>query len=262
MNARKKSLQDPLDKVLESNLADRIAELELQVAELRRDVALLKQLSEWPLFADESEELKRKKKPGPKEKISDEVLFHYRDGLILWLDRFWSWLGDRLSAASTIEQVRTIFEAVAEEPELRPEWQKRLLENIAALHEFLCSERFGKALPEATAMDALNLPLNNEKRHRAANQFPSRQIANAMAGVPDLSWRRSLDRCTAHPSGAYVPVSMDMYYRNKYNIPISEDLDLTGASCPVPKPLPTVLAPLAMTRIAARNRNNIVSTKR
>jgi hypothetical protein len=242
MNARKKSLQAPLDKVSENAPLDRIAELERQVAELRRAVALLKQLAGWPVFSDGSEELERKKKPGPKERISDEVLFDYRDALILWLERFWSWLEDRLSAASTIEQVRAIFEAVAEQPQLRPEWQKRLLENIAALHEFLGTERFGKTLPEATATDALNLPLHNEKRHRAANQFPSRQIANAMAGVPDLSWRRSLDRCTAHPSGAYVPVSMDMYYRDKYNIPTSEDLDLTGASCPVPKPLPTVLA--------------------
>lgn len=242
MNARKKTSQAPLDKVLENDPWDRISELEHQVSELRRDVALLKQFSGWPVFADESEEPERRKKPGPKEKISDEVLFHYRDGLVLWLERFWSWLEDRLLAASSIEQVRTLFEAVAEEPELRPEWQKRLLENIAALHEFLGTERFGKTLPEATAMDALNLPLNNEKRHRAANQFPSRQIANAMAGVPDLSWRRSLDRCTAHPSRAYVPVSMDMYYRDKYRIPMHKDLDLTGASCPVPKPLPTVLA--------------------
>ena len=69
--------------------------------------------------------------------ISNEVLFHYRDGLIRWLDRFWSWLEDRLSVASTIEQVRTLFEAAAEEPELRPEWQRRLLENVVALHEFL-----------------------------------------------------------------------------------------------------------------------------
>ncbi len=133
MNARKKSLQGPLDKVSENDPSDRIAELERQVAELRRDVALLKQLSGWPLFADGSEELERKKKPGPKEKINDEVLFHYRDALILWLERFWSWLEGRLSAASTIEQVRAIFEAVAEEPELRSEWQKRLLENITVL---------------------------------------------------------------------------------------------------------------------------------
>ncbi len=99
-----------------------------------------------------------------------------------------------------------------------------------------------KTLPEATAMDALNMPLNNEKRHRAANQFPSRQIANAMADVPDVSWRSSLDRCTAHPSGAYVPVSMAMYYRDKYNIPISEDLDLTGPHALCRNPLSTVLA--------------------
>lgn len=108
-----------------------------------------------------------------------------------------------LNVASAAHEVNNFAESLT-----NLVWQKRLLENVAALHEFLGSEHFGKTLPQATAMDALNLPLNNEKRHRAANQFPSRQIANAMAGVPDLSWRRSLDRCTAHPSRAYVPVSM------------------------------------------------------
>lgn len=257
MHARK-----VLDKVLENNPPDRIAELERQVAELRRDVALLKQLSDWPVFADESEELKHKKQPGPKEKISDEVLFHYRDGLIRWLERFWSWLEDRLLAASTIEQVRAIFEAVAEEPELRPEWQRRLLESVAALHEFLGSERFRKTLPKGTVIDALNMPLNNARRDRAANQFPSRQIANAMADVPDIGWRRSIDRCAAQPSKAYVPVSIDMYYRDKYNIPIPEELDLTGASCPVPKPLSTVLARSSVDTNSRVQPQNTVSTEK
>ncbi len=45
-----------------------------------------------------------------------------------------------------------------------------------------------------------------------------------MAGVPDLSWRRSLDRCTAYPSEAYVPVGLDMFYRDRYSIPMLEDL--------------------------------------
>jgi hypothetical protein len=243
MNARKKNSQGPLDKDLENQQPpDRIAELERQVAKLQRDVAMLKQLSGWPLFPDEDDELEEKRKPGPKEKISDEVLFHCRDGMVLWLERYWSWLEDRLLTARTVEQVIAILEAVAEEPELRPEWQKRLLENPAALHDFLCSKRFRKTPPKTTVIQALNLDWKDKGRPRAANQFPSRQIANAMAGIPDIGWRRSLDRCSTQPSRASVPVNLDMFYREKYSIDAPKDWDLTGASCPVPKPLQTVLA--------------------
>ena len=241
MNARRKNLLRRLDKVSENQPPDRIAELERQVAELQRDVALLKQWSGWPLFTSEDDELKENKKPGPKEKISNEVLFHYRDAMVLWLERYWSWLEDHLLSARTVERVKAILEAVAEEPELRPEWQKRLLENTAALHQFLCSERFRKTPPKATVIQALNLDWKDPERPRAANQFASRQIANAMAGIPDIGWRRSLDRCSAHPSKASVPVSMDMFCRDRYGLYAPRDWDLTGASCPVPKPLELVL---------------------
>jgi hypothetical protein len=243
MNARKKNRQGPLDKVSENQPPDRIAELERQVARLQKDVALLKRFSGWPLFAHKGNAPKEKKKPGPKEKISDEVLVHYRDGLVLWLERFWPWLEERLLRATTREQVSAILHAVAEEPDLRPAWQNRLLQNAAALCEFLWDERFRKTLPKATVTDALTLPWEKEKRKRAANQFPTRQIANAMAGVPDIGWRRSLDRCSAHPPKTYVALNLDMFYRDRYGIPVPEDRDLTGMSCPVPKPLQPVLAP-------------------
>lgn len=243
MNARKKNRQEPLDKVSENQPPDRLAELERQVARLQKDVALLKRFSGWPLFAHKSNELEKKKKPGPKEKISDEVLFHYRDGLVLWVERFWPWLEDRLLGARACEQVRAVVEAVAEEPNLRQEWQERLLQNAAALCEFLWDERFRKTLPKATVTAALTLPLEDEKDQRAANQLPARQIANAMAGVPDIGWRRSLDRCSAQPSKTYVALNLDMFYRDRYGIPVPEDRDLTGMSCPVPKFLQPVLAP-------------------
>ncbi len=243
MNMRKKKSQAPPARDLENpQPPDRLAELERQVAELQRDVAMLKRLSGWPLFAVEDDEPEEKRKPGPREKISDEVLFHYRDGLVLWLEGYWSWLERRFLAVSTVEQVRAILEAVAEVPDLRSEWQMRLLENATALHEFLCSERFRKTLPKATVMQALNLAWNDEGRLRAANHFPSRQISNSMAGIPDIGWRRSLDRCSAQPSKASFPVNMDMFYREKYAIDAPKDQDLTGASCPVPKPLQTVSA--------------------
>lgn len=241
MNARKKNSQKPLDKVLEKQPPHRIAELERQVARLQKDVALLKRFSGWPLFANKDAP-KEKKKPGPTENISDEVLVHYRDNLVLWLERFWPWLEERLLGATTREQVSAILQAMVEEHDLRPEWQERLLQNAAALCEFLWHERFRKTLPKATVTDALTLPLEKEERKRAANQFPTRQIANAMAGVPDISWRRSLDRCSAKPSITYVALNLDMFYRDRYGIPVPKDRDLTGASCPVPKPLQPVLA--------------------
>ena len=119
-----------------------------------------------------------------------------------------------------------------------------MLQNAAALREFLWDERFRKTLPKATVTDALTLPWEDERRRRAANQFPSRQIANAMAGVPDISWRRSLDRCSAQPSIAFVAVNMDMFYRDKYGIPTPKDRNLTGESCPVPKTPPAGFGPL------------------
>ncbi len=63
-----------------------------------------------------------------------------------------------------------------------------------------------------------------------------------MAGVPDIGWRRSLDRCSAQPSIAYVAVNLEMFYADRYGIPMPKDRDLTGVSCPVPKPLQPVLA--------------------
>lgn len=134
--------------------------------------------------------------------------------------------------------VRAVFEAIAEEPELRPEWQRRLLQNASALHEFLWSERFRKTpLPRATMLNALNLDAEAETRQRAANQFPTRQIANAMAGLPEISWRTSLDRCSAQPSIDYVAVNLDLFYRDRYAIPMPKDRDYTGALCPIPRPV-------------------------
>jgi hypothetical protein len=132
---------------------------------------------------------------------------------------------------------------LSQEPDLRRNWQKRLLPNPAALFDFISDERFRKTkLPMATVKDALTLPVDDDRRRRAANQFPARQIANAMAGVPDIGWRRSLDRCSAKPSGTYLAVNTDLYYRRVYGLPIPGALDLTRAYSPVPKPREPVLA--------------------
>src|SRR5712691_10852450 len=226
MNARKKTLQRPLDTVSQNQPPDRINELERRVAELEKEVAVLKRLGGWPPFGEETKPAK-KKKPGIEKKIADEVLFHYRDGLILWLEPIWPWMVERLLAAGTAEGISAVLESVAEEPDLRPEWQKRLLQNPAVLLEFIWDERFRKMLPKTTVSDALTLPWDDTRRRRAANQFPTRQIANAMVGVPDIAWRTSLDRCFEQPSTMFVALNLDMYYRDLYDIPAPENRDLT-----------------------------------
>jgi len=138
-------------------------------------------------------------------------------------------------------RLEAILEAVAPDPDYRAYWQDRILQNTAALFEFLWDERFRKTLPKATVTDALT-SWEHKRRKRAANQLPTRQIANAMAGVPDIAWRTSLDRCAGQPSAVFIALNMDMYYRELFGIPAPKDRDLTGLSCFVPKSLQTILA--------------------
>jgi hypothetical protein len=239
MNARKKRSSKPLDKGLPKPSPSPFEELERRVAALEKNVALLKSVSALPFCADEVTE-NEKKKSGAKQKISDEDLFCNRDGLIQWLEPIWPWMEDRILAARNSEHIRALLEAVAEMPE-RPPWQRRLLQNVAAFFEFLRDERFRKTLPRATVVGALTLPWEDEKRKRAANQLPTRQIANAMAGVPEIAWRTSLDRCSDQPAEPLIALNLDMYYREEFDIPAPQDRNLTGSFCPVPKSLQPVL---------------------
>jgi hypothetical protein len=133
--------------------------------------------------------------------------------------------------------VAVILEAIADEPEQRPVWQQRLLKNAAVLHKFLFDERLRKTeLPEPTVLNALIWPRENEKCIRAPNQLPTRQIANAMAGVPDIAWPTSLGRCSERPSEVRVALNLDLYYRDKYGLPASQESVFPGMRSPVPKP--------------------------
>ena len=90
--------------------------------------------------------------------------------------------------------------------------------------------------------DALIQLVDDDIRKRAANHFPARQIANAMAGVPDISWRRSLDHCSANPSTIPVDIITDLYFRELYGLPIPGPSVLALAYSPLPRPLPPILA--------------------
>ena len=227
-------MREPIDKSA-GRTSKRIAELERRILRLEADVAWLKSANPSPLLENVVIEVEQKKR-GRKEKISDAVLFSYRDGLILWLERAWPWLKDRIFTAKTPEQLKAILEAIAEEPDSRPDCQKRLLQHSDQLLDFIWHQKFTKKeLRSATVTDALTLSWNDEERGRAANHFPTRQIANAMAGVPEISWSRSLDRCYVSPSTAYFSLITEMYYREIYGMAMPEERYLMNQWAPVPK---------------------------
>jgi len=241
MNARKKKSRRPLDKVLADQPPDRITELERRVLQLEKDVALLKGVS-GSLFFNKVSSEPTTKKPGIKPRLSDEELLGHRDGLILWLEPVWPWLAERLAAARTVEQVAALLEAIADDdPEQRPRRQRRLLQSAAALFAFLLDGKYRKIeLARSEVTVALSWPWENEKPRRAANQLPTRQIANAMAGVPDIAWSTSRDRCAKKPSEVRVALNLDLYYRDKYGLPASQEPILPGTRSPVPKPYQTI----------------------
>jgi len=118
---------------------------------------------------------------------------------VSWLEEVWPEIVKPLLAADDPSEVAAIFSKVARPKDLQPPWQSRFLAHLSDLRDFLRSEKFRIKPPKQTAIDALNRPAQDEKQKRAANRLPTRQIANAMAGLPELEWRTSLDKCSRNP---------------------------------------------------------------
>jgi hypothetical protein len=198
------------------DLETRIAELEQQVVALTERVDRLDGVIPVQYFmrSDATEA----KKPGPDKSIEDDELFRSRDGLVGWLEGVWSEIAQLLFATQDPRRVVAILKSVARPKDAQPLWQSRFLQHPARLLDFLDSEKFRKKPPRKTVLDALGVVLEDERRKRAANRLPTRQIANAMAGVPKLSWRTSLDRCSKNPCRYLVTESTAQHYRAMYGI--------------------------------------------
>jgi len=223
LNARKESqdklltgISDDAQKSLEAKLAS----LEARVAELEEKVDRLEGIAPSYYYGGTDNS---KKKPGPDKSIEDVELFRHRDGLVGWLEDVWPQIVKPLLAADDPSEVAAIFNKVARPKDLQPPWQSRFLAHPSDLLDFLRSEKFRIKPPKKTVIDALNLSVEDEKRRRAANRFPTRQIANAMAGLPELEWRTSLDRCSKDPCSNLVALNTDRHYRAMFSIPVPED---------------------------------------
>lgn len=160
-----------------------------------------------------------KKKPGPAQTIRDEYLFDNRMGLTLWLERVWPEISPELRKPKTGREMLSVLERFANPTENRRPYEKRLLANPDELLDFVRNRRFNKKPPKQTLVNALTARKWDEDAWKAASRFPPRQIANAMAGVPDIDWRTSLDRCSKCPLELSVGGRTSEYYRKLYGLP-------------------------------------------
>lgn len=199
----------------EKPLERRIANLEARAEQMQEEIDRLSGVV--PAHIQEALDSIGKKHRGPQKKMDDTELLLNRDNLVQWLEEHWPKVVNQLLSAKKPPEVALALRPIATAREIRPEWQKRIVGHPAKLLEFLRSEKFRRRPPRKTVADALRLH-HSEQRQRAANRLPTRQIANAMAGVPKLKWRTSLDKCSRNPCSAQVGHNTKMYYRTIFRI--------------------------------------------
>jgi hypothetical protein len=132
-------------------------------------------------------------KRGRKSRVSDDDLFGNRNALIGFLENNWPeivTLFKNPGAKETFVIVLKAHPLFLSDPAQRNWEREHILKHAEDLWNFLDSGRY---------------------------HGDPRQIANALAGVPVLSWRRSLDRC----SQIQVPMSIHLramrdYLRRKF----------------------------------------------
>jgi len=211
----------------EKSLETRVAKLEAGLATLEARIEQMQEeidraLGRVPKNIQEAIDNIGKKHPGPNKKVDDTELELNRNNLIVWLEEHWPRIVKPLLAASkpdgTPREVAAVLRPIAAARDIRPTWQKAIVEHPAKLREFLQSKKFRIKPPKKTVAEALAV-YHSEQRDQAANRLATRQVANAMAGVPKLKWRTSLDKCAKNPSSLSVGYNTAGHYRTLFGLP-------------------------------------------
>jgi len=212
-----------------NSLETRVAQLEARIAALETRVAGMQEEIDRasgaaPAAFLDAMDAATKKHPGPRKQMDDTELLLNRDNLVLWLEEHWPKIATPLLTAKNSVEVAAVLTPIAAAPDIRSTWQRQVMDHPAVLLEFLRSKKFRRKPPKKTVVNALRLH-HSETRDRAANRLPTRQIANAMAGLPKLKWRTSLDKCSKHPSSSSVGHNTAAYNRTVYAADISQASD-------------------------------------
>jgi len=219
---------------LTSIAKNRLTSLEEKVIELEARLQYVEtNLGIDTLIPEEKPEKRRGPLPFP-----DEILFETRDRYVDWLEYNWPELRPRLFAAiekGTAQMEEALKWCAGAEEQWTPT-VRALIGTAPQLADYVRSDRLRKRPPKLTVTAALNRGYEDPKRMKSAARLPTRQIANAMAGVPSLDWRTSLDRCSANPSRLLVGKKTEEYYRELYGIPAPKRIQrLSETSESVPK---------------------------
>jgi hypothetical protein len=206
------SLSENQEKSLES----RVAALEAQIAGMQEEIDRLSGFA-VPTPIQQAIDSIGKPRTDRRKKIDGTELLLNRDNLVRWLEEHWPKIVNALLAAKNPRQICAVLEPIAAPIDIRPTWQVGIIDNPAELLEFLRSNKFRRKPPKKTITDALAL-YKSEQRQRAANRLPTRQIANAMAGIPKLRWRTSLDKCFQNPCSYRVGHNTATRYRSMFSI--------------------------------------------
>jgi hypothetical protein len=147
-------------------------------------------------------------KRGRKPKLDPELLIRRRDTLIWFLEDHWPQVESRLVKAKRDDDFREALRPVL-----------TISSEIAGTLDFrglarLYKENRLRKIPSRQMLKAF--ALKNKSVPSIFNNLPSRNLANALAGVPNISCRTSLEECAKTPSQRRPAVKMWMHYWNKY----------------------------------------------
>ena len=82
-----------------------------------------------------------------------------------------------------------------------------------ALFDFIRSGRYRRRVSAETLRLISMWTVGDSAFDEAASKLPTRQIANALAGVPELAWRTSLDRCQKTHCWHWVAPATEKFYK-------------------------------------------------
>jgi len=183
-----------------TGLIERVARLEVRLVAVEKQVATSDDDGLQDFFKkqcgyrgdDDNDAAKPELVPvkrGRRPRIPREELEQRRDDLVQFIEIRWPDLVDYLKRRRSKESLLQAIKNAS--PGAESNWPYRhMTEHIGALCEFLQSGRY-KGEP--------------------------RQIAYAMAGVPELTWRSSLDYCTKNPSRLHIALPAFMDHIRRHN---------------------------------------------
>jgi hypothetical protein len=153
----------------------------------------------------------QKKRRGPASKIDDSELFARRDAYVLGLETVWRDLEPRLFKARSPRAMQAVLEEFAPRMPVQERFQRLILDTANGLHAFINSGRLRKTV-SAQTKSILGRAGWDKKRVQVAAALPTRQLANAIAGLPQIAWPTSLDRCRKPPSPWPIREPTELYY--------------------------------------------------